>query len=148
MFGIMTSQNRTVSLPTPYLTRIGAALPAFSAAMFASFCSLSARTWRKYLNRRMNDSSILYEISKTLSEELKQDVPFLGHHQESLHQQPLEDLGSNTLKQCPCTLVLNDVLHDLCKGFEGLAISCWRGFRLQANLGDDERLCDDRGKHL
>lgn len=43
-----------------YLVSTGATFPAFSAAMFASFCSLSARTWRKYLNKRINCSSILH----------------------------------------------------------------------------------------
>jgi hypothetical protein len=36
--------------------------------------------------------------------------------------------------------VLDNILHDLTKGLEGLALSAWWGTRLQTNLGDDQRL--------
>jgi len=44
-----------------YFVSIGAALLAFSAAISASFCNFSARTFRTYRKSRMKRSSILHD---------------------------------------------------------------------------------------
>ena len=65
------------------------------------------------------------------------NIPLLGHHQQTLDQKTLQELRSNTLEEGEETLIINNVLHDLTKGLEGLAIPAGRGARLQSNLGDD-----------
>lgn len=52
----------------------------------------------------------------------------LGHHEETLDKQTLEDLRADALEKGHGAFVLNNVLHDFCKGFEGLAVPGRRGF--------------------
>lgn len=79
---------------------------------------------------------------------LKFNIPLLGHHQKTLDQKTLQDLRPNALEESQKTLVIDDVLHHLHKALEGLAISAWWGTRLQADLGDDQRLGSDCGQSL
>jgi hypothetical protein len=67
----------------------------------------------------------------------------LGHHQEALHQQALQDLRANALEQAAGAFVHDDVVHDFDEGLEGLAVAGWRRARLQAYFGHNEWLgCD------
>ena len=52
----------------------------------------------------------------------------LGHHEEALDEQALEDLGTDALEEGHGAFVLDDVLHDLCEGLEGLAVPGWWWF--------------------
>lgn len=77
-----------------------------------------------------------------------ENIPLLGHHQQTLDQKTLQDLRSNTLEEGKETLIINNVLHDLTEGLEGLAISAGWWARLQSNLGNNQRLGCDRGQSL
>jgi hypothetical protein len=75
----------------------------------------------------------------------KQPIPFFRHHQKALNHEALENLGTDSLEQSQGTFVLDDVTHDLAKGFEGLSIPLWGRFRLKTNFGNNEGLCADCG---
>ena len=77
------------------------ALDASSAAL-ARCCD---RSWRTYLNSKMNRSSILRGIvswkdvfTSFSSVRVCLDLPLLGHHEDSLDQQAFQDLGTDSLK--------------------------------------------------
>lgn len=98
----------------------------------------------------MNSNSVLREgvsMPPTLSG-VGDAVPLLGHHQNTLHYQTLRKLGTDTLEQAHWTLVLNNVGHDLDERLEWLALTCWRWPRLQADFGDDQGLCRNRGERF
>jgi len=78
----------------------------------------------------MKRSSILCKVSTELDVSSELNIPLLGHHQKTLDQKTLQDLGSNSLEEGEQTLIINNVLHNLTKGLKGLAISAWRGTRL------------------
>lgn len=51
------------------------------------------------------------------------DIPFLSHHQNTLDQDTLGDLGSNAFEQAQETLILDDELHNFYETLERLALS-------------------------
>lgn len=75
-------------------------------------------------------------------------LPLLGHHQESLDQQSLQNLRTNTLEERHGALVLYDVLHDFGESLERLAVPRWRWLRLETDFGNNEGLCCNRSEHL
>lgn len=48
-------------------------------------------------------------------------APLLGHHEDALDQEALEDLGRNALEQGKGALVLHDKPHHLAKALERLS---------------------------
>jgi hypothetical protein len=76
------------------------------------------------------------------------DIPLLGHHQDALDQQALEDLRPDALEQAQRPFVLNDKLHNLDEALERLPLPRRGRLRLQADLGHDQGLGDDGGKGL
>lgn len=81
----------------------------------------------------------LTEISE--KKDKRQLDALLGHHEETLDEQTLENLWSNTLEESHWTFVLDDVCHDFGEGLEGFSVPGWRWLRLKTDLCDDERLC-------
>lgn len=77
-----------------------------------------------------------------------QYVPLFRHHQDTLHQQPLEDLRPNALEQAPWAFVRDDELHNLDEALERLPLPRRGRLRLQADLGHDQGLGDDSGERL
>jgi hypothetical protein len=97
----------------------------------------------------MKDSSILHFMLVGVERvHIVVFVPLLGHHQESLNKQTLQDLRSNTLEKSHCALMLDDVVHDFGEGLERLAVPRWRWLRLKTNFGDDEGLRSNSRKCL
>lgn len=68
------------------------------------------------------------------------DIPLLGHHEDPLHQEALEDLRPDALEQAHQALVLDDELHHLDEARKGLAVPCRRRLGLQADLGHNQGL--------
>ena len=66
--------------------------------------------------------------------------PFFGHHEETLYNESLGDLRADTLKQPKQALVLHNKLHHLDETLERLPLAGGRWLRLQANLGNNQRL--------
>lgn len=64
-------------------------------------------------------------------------VPFLGHHEQPLHEDALRDLGSKALKQRQRSFMLNNVGHDLDETLEVFALPCWWWSRLQAYFSNN-----------
>lgn len=50
------------------------------------------------------------------------NLPFFSHHQNALHQDPLQYLGTDALEQSQGTLILDNELHHLAETLEGLAL--------------------------
>lgn len=57
-------------------------------------------------------------------------LPLLGHHEETLHQEALQNLRTNALEEAQWALVLNNIAHHLDKTLEWLALSPCRRLRL------------------
>lgn len=74
------------------------------------------------------------------------NIPFLGHHENTLNEQALENLRTNSLEETWSALIINDELHNFDETLERFAVSSWRWLGLQADLGNNERLGGDRGQ--
>lgn len=80
------------------------------------------------------------------SEQERRPVPFFSHHEDALHQKTLENLWCHALEQARDSFVLDNVGQYFGESAERPPQSGRRRFRLQAYLGDDERLRDDGSK--
>lgn len=65
-----------------------------------------------------------------MKEREKVDIPFFSHHKQTLNQQPLGYLGSDTLEEAQETLVLDDEFHDFDEALEWFSLSGWWWFGL------------------
>lgn len=90
----------------------------------------------------MNKSSILCAVSKSHNNSLVRlvCVPLLGHHQKTLHQKALDNLGPNSLEETQRSLSVKNEAHDFSKALEWLAFPARRRTRLKTNLGDNQGL--------
>lgn len=66
---------------------------------------------------------------------------FLGHHEQTLHQEALEKLWTDALEQGKWPFVFNNVGHDFYEALERLAFSGWWRSRLETNFCHNQGLC-------
>lgn len=110
-----------------YLAMTGKTCLAFDAARSAAFCNCSDLIFRRYRKRRMKSNSILHTyqlnyISFGLNF-MGRVLPFFRHHQETLNNESLGDLWTNSLEEAHQSLIMNDELHYFNKTFERFALS-------------------------
>jgi hypothetical protein len=91
-------------------------------------------------------STHLAEVSEE-DDERELDA-LLAHHEETLDEQPFQDLGPDAFEESHCAFVFDDVLHDFGEGFERLAVPGWRGLRLETDFCDDEGLGCECGQRF
>lgn len=70
--------------------------------------------------------------------------PLLGHHQETLNQQSLQNLRTDALEERHRSLMLYNILHDFRESLKGLPIPRWWRLRLQPNFSYNQRLRRNR----
>jgi len=137
-----TNCHHTSAQSSLYFNNTGAAFPAFSAAMFASFWSLSVRICLMVRNRRMNINSTLFAwLVFDMARKQGLNIPLFRHHKQTLYHDSFRDLWCNAFEQSQPSFMLNNKAHDLAKGLEWYTITCWWRPRLQTNLCDDQWLC-------